>query len=137
MGITVDWLVEQRVLHAYAYDELTIEALQNSSEKARSYIRSGTPLVHDIFDMRHMTKYPIRLKEILSVTSFLKEEKLGWFIIVADSPTIRFLASVTVQFYGGRFRAFTDPEEAIAFLQDIDSTLPEFPAYTLPVVERS
>lgn len=132
MGMLVNWYIEGRAIQVYAWGELTIEELSAGAEETRQRIRQGR-YIYDIVDMRHMSKYPIRLAEIIPVTSLFREANLGWVLLISSNPVVRFLASATVQVHGARFRAFNNPDEVKAFIQTLEPDLGELPAYIEPI----
>lgn len=132
MGMLVNWYIEGRAVQVYAWGELTLEELSTGAEETRQFIRQGQT-VYDIVDMRHMSKYPNKLSQIIPVTSLFREPNLAWVLLISSNPIVRFLASATVQIHGARFRAFHNPEEVKTFIQTLEPNLGELPDYIEPI----
>jgi len=127
MGYTVDWFVQDRVYVFNIWGDLTLDDYHEGSTVAIDYVCDGHPPVHSILDVRNVTDYPKRLSEIRKVTAIMQEPNLGWVLVVSDDRFIRFVGDIVSQLSSKNYKAFATPEEAIAFLWHMDTTLPEPP----------
>lgn len=131
MPYTVDWMVEGRVVLDRLSGEVTMDDIAQTSERITDLMRQGKPpMVHLIVELTAVEKLPmgIHIGKINQYMMHTKEPNLGWSLVVTKSIFLRFLASVATQVARGRYRAFDTFEEAVAFLADVDATLPEFQA---------
>lgn len=129
MSVTLQWLVEGRVIVSYVWDDFSEGEMAVGVRKAEQMMETGTPLIHDIIDMRHMGKHPINIRRISELMTIFRDDRLGWVVLVSENDVVRFLSRTVLSLVRGRFRAVATPEEAIAFLQEIDETLPRIPLY--------
>lgn len=137
MAIDVRWYVEGRVIQCTMWDVVTTKEMTTSVAQGIAMIReseaSGAGIVHDILDMRGVTGYPTNLGEIINATPIFKEPNLGWVLLLSSDRLVNFLATVATGVARARLRVFHTPDEATAFLREIDLTLPPLPAFTVPV----
>lgn len=97
--------------------------LATGANTAQEMVQTKQPFVHDIIDMRQMSKFPLNLREIVRATGLFGEPNLGWVILISDNRVVRFLTEAVMQTYKTRFRAFGLESEAIAFLKQMDESL--------------
>lgn len=127
MPVHVDWLLERHIIHTHLTGVVTTEELMQAAQKTVTYVKSGAPLVHDLIDMRAMTNFPTRLSDLAQLTPLLREGRSGWLLIVVEHPIARFIASTMTQIAQLRLRTFATPDEALAFVYDMDTSLPPQP----------
>ena len=82
-------------------------------------------MVHILVDLREAAELPVGVHEISRVLTHLREPDIGWSLIITDNKMIRFAGSIATQLAQARFRAFTDFDEAYAFLVEQDQSLPQ------------
>ena len=122
---TVRWLVDEHVIYI-DFHEVTLENLNNIIESVGQMIdQSPRPLVHTIWDSRNLKTFPKKIHRLMPIMKpLLSNEKLGWWLPIIENPLIKFLSQVTISSSKIRYRAFTNMEELLEFLQYSDSTLP-------------
>jgi hypothetical protein len=132
MPFRIDWLVEQHLVYINVHGVTTVDDLQAYDEYAlRVLDNSPHPLVHTIYDYTHAQIVPP-----LQATVKMKAGKhpnVGWVIFVNMQDIMtRFILSTASQVFRLRFRSFKTLEEALDFIQAVDSTLPNLrsPAVT-------
>ncbi|MFN8373033.1 MAG: hypothetical protein U0694_09170 [Anaerolineae bacterium] len=135
MPFKVSWYIP-RVAWCYVWGTYTAEELKDSAAQGQELVRVGTPLVHDLIDMRHMIEYPKNLRDIIQLTPIFKEPNLGWVVVLTDDKMVRFLSHAVTSISKVRLRTFTDPQEALDFLARMDETLPPLPAYKEPAAKE-
>jgi hypothetical protein len=84
----------------------------------------SAPMVHILVDLREVEKMDAGVHEISRALSHLREPYMGWTLLVTNNRLIQFVGSIVVQVAKARFRAFTDYDEAYAFLMEQDQSLP-------------
>ena len=50
---------------------------------------------------------------------------MGWLLVITNNRMIKYLGSMVSGLSSVRYRAFTSVDEALAFLNEVDSTLPD------------
>lgn len=134
MPISREWLIENRVSLGRIYGEITSEDVQRANAEAAAAITAieGSDRIHSIFDLREadMSRGSLNLNQLSSFMESFRNPKLGWMVAISSNRLANFVFSVTNGVFGTRMRIFKTPEEAIAFLQDIDSTLPPIPTFS-------
>ncbi len=131
MGVNISWYVKPRIVLTYAWGNFTVDELKYGAESAAELIRAGQPMVHNIIDMRELTHYPTNVHEITKLTYVFREENLGWVILIASNPIVRFLTSMATQVARSRLRTVGEVEPALAFIQQVSPEL-DLPSYVLP-----
>ena len=125
MPYTIRWyILGSVVLSAYS-GTVTKEEIRESTYKLIELIEStDREIVHTITDISEVTE-ALPLTQIMSVireTNF-KPSK-GWYITIGEkSPMIKFVSNLSRQLLRMRTRTFDTMEQAIAFLQEADSTI--------------
>ena len=125
MKYRISWYVEGRVVITEHFQAVTTEEV---AQMDKAYVtlleQSDAVLVHFLFDLRQHDSVP-DLKT-MSHMEFTKHPRFGWTIVVGHiNPITRFLVSTVAQINKARFRSFTTMEDALRFLQEMDSSLPD------------
>lgn len=131
MGYQLLWLIQDRVIYIRQFgvinrDEL-IRYLDESMvmrDEANARLGEGGPLVHTITDARAVEKNELQLSDLQTMLHSLRAQRVGWSIYVNESKIVRFLASVAHQMVGVRHSMCSSMEDALAFLNKVDETLP-------------
>ena len=76
-----------------------------------------------IVDLSKVEKYPPSLREVLGTMRQKAPEKVGWMLIVTESPIMRFVASTVFQIARLKLRTFATMPQAKAFLAEMDETV--------------
>jgi hypothetical protein len=125
MSYKLQWVSENRLSYVHVWGDYNLQELKDSSEEVQAWVANGTPLVHHIADFRDMETYPTNLAQILKSVPFMQEPNLGWVIILSDNRMVKFLSSMATGVSKARFRTFSNLEDALVFLAERDSTLPD------------
>jgi hypothetical protein len=126
MPYNVQWLVEKRILLSRYEGTVTIEDARGQVREGNALLREGIPLTHSIIDMSKVEKLPsLQLaSEFMSTDLSEVRDKLGWTIVVTNNKFLKFASSLFVPIFKVRQRFFGSLDEALAFLQEEDNTLP-------------
>lgn len=126
MPYHVEWLVEKRVLLSRYLGEVTIEDARGQVREGNALLSQGIPLTHSIIDMTQVDKLPsLQLaSEFMSTDLSEVRDKLGWTIVVTNNKFLKFASALFVPMFKVRQRFCGSLDEALAFLQEEDSTLP-------------
>lgn len=124
MPVKLSWYLENRVMMVVAEGEYTDDELINLDAQVIKYLdQSNVPLVHMIMDRQGTTHIP-SMKSVTMV-KWPKHPRYGWTLVVGSTnPFQRFVVALANNFFKGRQRNFDSREEALDFLNEVDSTLP-------------
>jgi hypothetical protein len=107
-----------------AFGDVTIEELVRFNAEVTTLIaEKGIAPVHVIVDLSKVEKYPPSLREVLSTMRQKAPEKVGWMLIVTESPIMRFVASMVFQIARLKLRTFSTLAQAKVFLAEMDETV--------------
>jgi len=120
----VNWYLENRVIFLSSYGEITDQDLLGVDQPIIDYMNhSDATLVHLIVDAANMTTPPSF--KVVSQLKWPKHPQYGWAIIIGlKNPIQRFFVAVATNVFKTRQRMFNTLDEALDFLNEIDSTLP-------------
>jgi len=124
MPAQLSWCLENRVLLMTNHGEVTDQNLFDLDQTIIDYMNSCTvPLVHTIIDHRKGLNSPSA--KGLTRLHWPKHPKVGWMIMIGmKNPFQRFVVAVSTSFFKTRVRLVNTMDEALNFLNDVDSTLP-------------
>ncbi len=130
MAVDASWLVENKLIYMYGHGINTLDDLRQLDREAVEMINaSPAPLVHAIIDLRHLEKTP-SLIEQRDVWHYPKHQRAGWQVYIgSNDPVQRVMMYLISQITKARYRQFATIEGGLAFLQDIDATLPDLKPY--------
>jgi len=131
MSIGVTWLVEGHLLLLNSWGDVNVAELAAMDSRINEMLTSSkVPLVHGIHDHSLALKIP-SAKDLMKVKAG-QNPRVGWLIIIGlDNKLMKFFVSVAGQVLNIRLRFMNSLDEALAFLQDMDSTLPNLKAVDL------
>lgn len=125
MGKFNTWLVDERVTVGYYEGKVTIDDLKYSQDETEQmWDEVDSRVIHGIMDMRYLTDYPTNLSELIRSIKLFRNPRLGWVTLITHDTIIRFLGGAVVQLSKARFRTFTNVEQCLQFLNEVDETLP-------------
>ena len=137
MPYRVSWLVEGRVIMAELSGNLTRQELLPYNQTICQHLDSaGTSQVHYLVDASRVHNVP-SLTAAKDFT-FLYHPRMGWTAAVGvQSPLVRWVGNFLSKLLKARTRELPSVDEALDFLQQVDSTLPNLrPAVTLHLSRR-
>ena len=124
MPYRIQWYIEKRVILEEAFGNVTIEELvQFNAEVTALIANEGIAPVHVIVDLTKVEKYPSSLREVLGTMRQKNPEKVGWMMVVTESPIMRFVASTIFQIARLKLRTFSTLQQAKGFLAEMDETV--------------
>ena len=124
MSSQSSWYIENCIILVANEGTTTDQELFNVDQQIVNYMNQATaPLVHVIVDNRKLTVLP-SVKAFTQLT-FPKHSQCGWVLVVGPANTlIRFINLIVTNVSQTRNRMFNTLDEALDFLNEIDSTLP-------------
>lgn len=124
MAFEIRWYVPDRLVYVQFYDTVTEADVRRASLTLVNLL-DFDPRKYMIFDASLVTKYPTLMEIKNAMMSANLRYTSTWVITYGFVQGIaQFLLAVAVQLIRVRFRALTSLEESLAFLQEVDSTLP-------------
>lgn len=135
MSFGVTWLVEGHLVLLQSWNTFNIDELHEMDMRIGQMLDHATaPLVHGIHDHRRTQQLP-SAKDLMKLKSG-NHPRVGWLIFVGlDNKLLKFFVSATGQVFNLRLRFMDTIEEALTFLQDVDSTLPDLGTLDLSAAE--
>lgn len=130
MPYEILWIIEGRVILGRFSGVLEADTLVQFSDEIgvqiAAHYQPGGPLIHFINDSRHTSGMQFSMKMLQSAVRTMKHaDGVGWNIHIVNSHLNQMFAALGDQFAGNRSRQFFTPEDACAFLNEIDDSLPE------------
>jgi hypothetical protein len=123
MAIDAGWYQDKRIVFGHFVGDLSTEDLINWGKLAESYIEAGIAPVHLVVDIRQMGKFPQQVTLLMSALTYLRNPKLGWNVIVGTSMIVGVLAQIVASITSTKYRNAPSLEDALDYLQRVDSTL--------------
>lgn len=134
MPANVSWYVEDRVLQINLTGDVTRDELADVAAQTAAYIdaapdQSVVPLIHTLVDATQIEGFPKTLKDFAGAYApMASHHQIGWVLLYGTEDALMlFIADAASQMFTTRFRKFKKRQEAVDFLQYIDTTLPELP----------
>lgn len=124
MSSQVSWLLEQRVILTYNEGVVSDQDMYDNEGLILDYLNQcSVPLVHMVVDHRKGIGSPS--SKTLAQLSWANSPKLGWLILVGmANPFQKFVVTVASNVFKTRMRMLNTMDEALDFLNQVDSTLP-------------
>ena len=135
MSVGVTWLVEGHLLLLNSWGKVNVDELAEMDTRIGTMLENASvPLVHGIHDHSRAQQIP-SAKDLMKVKAG-QNPRVGWLVIIGlDNKLMKFFVSVAGQVLNIRLRFMNSLDEALAFLQDIDSTLPDLKTLDLAAAE--
>jgi hypothetical protein len=98
-----------------------------------SMSRGQHPLIHNIYDCTGLEALPPLVE--MGRLQVARHPKVGWVIFVGiQNDMLKFMLSITTQMFGQRLRFMNSHAEALQFMQQMDSTLPDLSRFDVPAL---
>lgn len=115
----ISWLKAQQIVLTEV-DAWDAEGLQADCSVVNQMINdSEYQLVHTVWDLRHLTEYPVSITVLSEATRRLfTNEKLGYVLVVTDNKVIHFLSRSVTSLFKTRYHKSSTIEDAVRFLDE-------------------
>jgi hypothetical protein len=135
VSVGVTWLVEGHLLLLNSWGHVNVNELAAMDTRINEMLTNSTvPLVHGIHDHSKALQIP-SAKDLMKVKAG-HNPRVGWLIIIGlDNKLMKFFVSVAGQVLNIRLRFMNTLDEALSFLQEVDSTLPDLKSLDLAAAE--
>ena len=134
MPVEVVWFEQDHVVRLNLVGDVTIEDMQEAVKTYIEMIESveGNWLIHTLHDADHMESLPKSLKQTANVVrDAFQHPRSGWTIAYAvHKPVLKLFGNMITGMLRVRYRIMESQADALAFLQQVDQTLPELVADT-------
>lgn len=125
MPPSLSWLIPDRVILLNMLDTTTAEELLASDRQLTQMMDDGTPPLHVVMDLTHARALPSLLTT--HQIHFATHPGLGRGIVCGQAnPVVRSIIQVGGRLLGLHMRVVNTRDEALAYLRQIDATLPPF-----------
>ncbi len=124
MPVELSWYLENRVIQVINSGKITDDDMLDNDQPIINYLnQSSFPLVHMIVDNTKAVYTPSA--KMITKAKFPRHPQCGWIILVGPTNTfMRFVNVVVTNVFKTRNRMFDSFDEALTFLNEIDSSLP-------------
>lgn len=125
MPYTLEWLMPQQIVYVQFAKTLTSTELDHFDKETCQLFDTGNPQkVHLIANVQQLNQFPT-LKQAQQLM-FPQHLNYGWGVIVGNQNSLlRAIIMLIAAMFGNRLQWCSSREEALAFLQRTDKTLPE------------
>ncbi|MBI1258327.1 MAG: hypothetical protein GC204_12715 [Chloroflexi bacterium] len=136
----ISWIIPQRVILIQLSGVVEEAGFREHDLKVLQMLEAGDPnaaLIHEILLLDKLEN-SASIRMMMSL-SYPKHPRTGWMIAVGvKNPITKMVGNIATQILKVRTREMPTVEEALAFLFDIDSTLPkDVPIKTLVAQQQS
>jgi hypothetical protein len=116
------------------WGKFTLDDLRQYDEVALASLKQvEVPLIHNIYDCVELESLPPLLE--MSRLRVARHHKIGWVIFVGvQSDMLRFMFSITTQLFRQRLRFMDTHAEALQFMREVDTTLPDLSHLDVPAI---
>lgn len=125
-----EWLVGEQIAYVKFWGVVTSEEVGYEVQRSADLrAASDADWVHYLHDWREVEQFPTDLKALNKIVQSRKRDRtnLGWVVAYGTTNrTLNMLGDMFFRLLQVRFRLFEKPNNAIAFLQNVDPTLPPF-----------
>jgi hypothetical protein len=127
MPVSVSWYLENRVVYVKLIGNVTPDEISSTSTEFIALVeQSSAPLVHAIHDATELDSLPKSLKVVVdAIQNGYGHPRLGWSVAFGvGSDFLRFVGEMTGRIFRIRYHIVQSKTEALAWLENVDSTLP-------------
>ncbi len=124
MPSEISWLVQDQLILVKNMGVMTRENLVNNDMQVISMLDLATkPHVHILIDDRAVSKDPT-MQDVLNLKTFY-HRRIGWIVLTNTTPIGNFILTIVSQVTRFRIRHANCVQEGLAFLAQVDTTLPD------------
>jgi hypothetical protein len=123
MGYEIGWHTEEVVIALKLYGDIILDDYHAFNvDIIRMIDSTDRTLTHLIADYTEVTSFPQKVKDIQEALTYLEHEHIGWTALITDDKMATFVISTVTQMAQARFRAFTSFDEALGFIDYVDTS---------------
>lgn len=120
----ISWIVQDRVLLVDCGTKITMEEIFTMNKSLLRYLELSKTDLTILFLAEDLDDFPFTFARLHQAFTFLKHERLGITITIADKPMIRLISTVILYMLRIRLRHFVSTyDEAIALLKELQPEL--------------
>jgi hypothetical protein len=133
MPYELRWIVPQRIILSRYYGVATPEELNASEIDLKNIVDDdGVGPVYLLVDVREVQFNLMTLKQMSDNAKYPRSQKLGVSVVVTSSALIRFASSLIGQLLHAEVRLFTDYNQALDYLFELEPELKAQQVQTAP-----
>lgn len=128
MATEVKWLIPDHVICLVGTGELSSgDLLESVSHVVDLIDNSDTVLTHILVNVRHVAPSTLSVSErVETIRPLLSHPKCGWIVLIRNvNPMNNLVALTAAQIFKARLRCFDTVPEALEFLKNMASDLPD------------
>lgn len=138
MPVINRWLVPGKVIYTDLIGDLTLESLKAGSDSIISmYNESEFDRIHIVSNQAEMGNIPVSLKLFNEATPFVRDKRLGWFVMFPEGNQFaKFMATMVTSLAKIDYRHANSLEESLNLLKRMDQTLPPVEDMMATITEK-
>jgi hypothetical protein len=120
----ISWIVKDRVVLTDFHGVISADELKTFINTVLPLAKTGTPPVHHLSNSLKMERVEFSIataRNLIAAAGMVKE--FTWQVDINTNRANHMVAYILSNLVNVRTRTFPTPEEAVAFLKDIDPTL--------------
>jgi hypothetical protein len=126
MPYEVSWYIKGRVMQTRIYGNVTMDELYAIDKELTALLESSSTVVHSLGDMTGLETHPNSVLELQNSQTYLKHPRMGWLVIYGyESKILNLISTLMKQVFRVRLCVLKSQTEAVAFLREKDTTLPD------------
>jgi hypothetical protein len=121
MPFQLRWWDPDKILMIEFTDHVTAGDIVDGATQGAEELDAALSALHCILDFRRMSQLqPVQLTQLAELVAFFQHPNLSWLAFLGVNSILEFWLKVFVKNHGLRYTVFNTPEDAVAFLQDVD-----------------
>jgi hypothetical protein len=133
-----NWVIEGRLFYVRWPEAIDAEGARLFKDGVLNYLaQSSSPKTHYISDTRPLKHLPT-ISEVRDTVSLLKQDTMGWTVTLApNQAVVRMMVQILIRLTPLQVQFVDDVDMAIAFLAEVDPTLPDLAPYRDRIIALS
>jgi hypothetical protein len=128
MGSEYRWHIENRIIYAFLFDNITQDDLRKGNEAITQFIEAnGIPPVHIIFDTTSVDRIMTTVVQVRSELHYFQDNRIGWCVVFGlhglVDAAVRFTSGIIGRATGINIQIVPTLNDALSFLNQVDPTL--------------
>lgn len=119
MPYNISWWSEGEVLYLKLYGHLTLDDLEQVTQKSLEYLEASSTIIHAITDATDVESTPSNIPTLLRKMNAGQHRNSGYTIIITSNKLITFIANTLLQVLKMQVRIVQTKEEAQKILDRV------------------
>ena len=123
----ISWYIQDYVILWEYFDNISLDDVLRAHVKLLPLLRSVNHPVHAIIDLKKSESLSFDMHDVASISVHEELKKLEWVVYVGKQNSLlyRTIADALSSVRGTQLRWFETRADALAFLQEVDDSIPE------------